>query len=54
MSSSSLDLSLFEDAIQRAGRKIIGRLPGDRYAPGFCWMFKLPMTAAGRFQIPTI
>jgi hypothetical protein len=54
MSSSSLDLGLFEDAVQRSGRKIIGWLAGDRHATELGRMLELPMTPAGRFEVPTI
>ena len=51
---TSLEPSLFEDAVQRTGRKVVARLARNRDAPDFALMLELPMTPTRGDQTPTV
>lgn len=52
--TTSLQTSLLQDAVQRAGRKVVARLARDRDAAGLARVLELPVTAARGYQVPSI
>jgi hypothetical protein len=51
---SSLELSLLEDTVQRAGCKVVGWLASHGYPPGFGRVLELAMAAARRDEVSAV